>query len=67
MAIQWDNKPKWLIDDRIYSLACADLPNEKKSAVLKSLTSNDVGLVKEMKLFAYVTSNSQVCFILVAK
>ena len=51
MAFQWENKPKWLTDDRIYSLACADLPNEKKSAVLKALTSNDVVPIKEVKLF----------------
>ncbi|KAI5074746.1 hypothetical protein GOP47_0010707 [Adiantum capillus-veneris] len=41
MDIDWSKRPKWLTDDRIYSLACADLPVNHRSNVLRALVSDD--------------------------
>ncbi|KAI5065344.1 hypothetical protein GOP47_0020039 [Adiantum capillus-veneris] len=41
MDIDWSRRPKWLTDDRIYSLACADLPVDHHSNVLRALVSDD--------------------------
>ncbi|MCO5614467.1 hypothetical protein L7F22_068750 [Adiantum nelumboides] len=41
VGLDWSKKPKWLTDDRLYTLACADLPNDHHSNVLTALSSND--------------------------
>ncbi|MCO5583131.1 hypothetical protein L7F22_037039 [Adiantum nelumboides] len=41
MGLDWSKKPKWLTDDRLYTLACAELPNDHLSNVLTTVISND--------------------------
>lgn len=47
-SIDWAKRPKWLTEERLYTLACADLSNKKKVFILRVLASCDVANMKSI-------------------
>ena len=47
-SIDWAKRPKWLTEDRLYALACADLKNEKKVFIIRVLASGDAANMKSI-------------------
>ena len=50
MDIEWDKQPKWLNEEKIYGLACAELSNDKQQMVLQALSSTSSGELKTIGL-----------------
>ncbi|KAI5061188.1 hypothetical protein GOP47_0023693, partial [Adiantum capillus-veneris] len=49
-TIEWTNRPKWITEDRLYVLACANLPPEKKTYILREMASSDPINVKSLDI-----------------
>ncbi|MCO5569949.1 hypothetical protein L7F22_023663 [Adiantum nelumboides] len=49
-TIEWINRPKWITEDRLYVLACADLPLQKETYILRAMASLDPINVKSLDI-----------------
>ena len=47
-SIHWQRKSKWLSEERLYSLACANLTNERKVFILGAMAWTDVANLKSI-------------------
>ena len=59
MAIDWENKPKWLTEEKVYALACAEITNDRKMQVLKAMANKSnaglqaIGMIDSSKSFTF--------------
>ncbi len=49
-TIEWNTRPKWIQEERLYSLACADMPPHKKAYILRAMASSDPADVKSLDI-----------------
>ena len=50
MAIEWEKKPKWLTEEKIYALACAEITNDRKHMVLVALANSSSSALSSIGL-----------------
>lgn len=50
LDIVWEKRPRWLNDERLYTLACCALPNDRKCGILDALASHNERDVVALKI-----------------
>ena len=49
-TIEWGTRPKWITEERLYALACADIRKEKKTFFLRAMASSDPGQIQTLNI-----------------
>ena len=57
-TIEWSTRPKWVTEERLYGLACADLTPTKKTFFLRAMASSDPSNIKSISFPQTCTSNA---------
>ena len=57
-TIEWSTRPKWVMEERLYGLACAYLTPTKKTFFLRVMASNDLTNIKSISFPQTCKSNA---------
>ena len=61
LDIDWDNRPKCVTEEKIYTLACAEITNDRKEQVLRAMISTSqtrllgIGLLDTSKTIPFLS------------